>query len=79
MHDLSLRMVASVWYPLDYFKLSFGKSDSFKSIATFVSGRMQVDHSTNAPNLFEQLHTHLSPDALAQICSVILPIFKTSS
>lgn len=25
MRELSLRMVASVWYPLEYFKLSFGK------------------------------------------------------
>ena len=26
--DITLRMLANVWYPLDYFKLSFGKRDA---------------------------------------------------
>lgn len=60
MQDLSLRMVASVWYPLDYFKLSFGKQDGFKPIADFVSERIMVDNRPTAPNLFSQLNTRLS-------------------
>jgi hypothetical protein len=55
MHDLSLRMLASVWYPLDYFKLSFGNRDSFKPIATFVSQHLSVDNSPNAAPLIKQL------------------------
>ena len=31
MDDLAIQMVARVWYPLDYFKLSFGKQDGFKN------------------------------------------------
>ena len=60
MQDLSLRMVANVWYPLDYFKLSFGKQDGFKPIADFVSERITVDNRPTAPNLFSQLNTRLS-------------------
>ncbi|WP_232325940.1 HNH endonuclease domain-containing protein [Spirosoma montaniterrae] len=61
MRDLSLRMVANVWYPLDYFKLSFGKQDGFKPIADFVSERITVDNGPTAPHLFDQLNTRLSP------------------
>lgn len=28
--DLAMQMVADVWFPLDYYKLSFGKLDGFK-------------------------------------------------
>ena len=31
--ELSMNMLALVWYPLDYFKLSFGSADSFKPLA----------------------------------------------
>ena len=55
MQDLSLRMLANVWYPLDYFKLSFGKRDSFKPIANFISQHLVVDNSPSAPALLEQL------------------------
>lgn len=30
---LSMNMLALVWYPLDYFKLSFGSADIFKPLA----------------------------------------------
>ena len=67
MRDLSLRMVANVWYPLDYFKLSFGKQDGFKQIADFVSALITVDNRPTAPTLFHQLNAHLSPANLIQI------------
>ena len=67
MRDLSLRMVANVWYPLDYFKLSFGKQDGFKPIADFVSSRITVDNRPTAPSLFVQLNARLSASDLTQI------------
>jgi len=60
LRDLSLRMVAGVWYPLDYFKLSFGVDDGFKPIADFVSGHIQVDNRPSARPLFEQLGSGLA-------------------
>ncbi|MBC6606947.1 hypothetical protein H8B13_08970 [Hymenobacter sp. BT188] len=53
--ELSLRMLASAWYPLDYFKLSFGKQDGFQPIARFISTFITVDNSPKAPSLFAQL------------------------
>ncbi len=67
MRDLSLRMVANVWYPLDYFKLSFGKQDGFKPIADFVSERITVDNRPTAPNLFTQLNARLLATDLTQL------------
>ena len=57
MQDLSLRMLAGVWYPLDYFKLSFGRRDSFKLIAEFISQHLQVNNGPYAPSLLKQLGT----------------------
>lgn len=65
--DLSLRMIASVWYPLDYFRLSFGKQDGFKSIADHVTNLLTVDNSTNAPSLFRQLQSRLNERELEQV------------
>lgn len=65
MRDLCLRMMASVWYPLDYFKLSFGKQDSFKPLAASVSELISVDNRPSAPSLYQQLRTHLSENELS--------------
>ena len=67
MQDLSLRMIANVWYPLDYFKLSFGKQDGFKPIADFVSERITVDNRPTAKSLFSQINAGLSATDLAQL------------
>jgi hypothetical protein len=67
MNELALRMVASVWYPLDYYKLSFGKQDSFKEIANYVSSLYKVDNSINSKNLFEQINTNLEEKSIKSI------------
>lgn len=67
LRSLSLRMVAGVWYPLDYFKLSFGKQDGFRPIADFVSEHLVVDNRPTAPSLFVQLPQRLAPEVLAQL------------
>ncbi len=67
MNELALRMVASVWYPLDYYKLSFGKQDSFKEIANHVSTLYKVDNSVNSKSLFEQINSNLEENAIKSI------------
>lgn len=69
--DLALRMVANVWYPLDYFKLSFGKSDGFKKIAEYVSQKMTVDHSKKALSLFDQINSSLAEDELLSVSKMV--------
>ena len=55
IEDLCKRMVSSVWYPLDFFKLSFGKSDGFKTIADTIRKHLNIDNSINAPSVLEQV------------------------
>ncbi|MBU1820590.1 MAG: hypothetical protein KKG00_03635, partial [Bacteroidetes bacterium] len=63
--DLALRMLATVWYPLDYFKLSFGAQDGFKQVASLISSKIEIDNSLNAPNLLKQINLHFSVDEVA--------------
>lgn len=60
LNDLALRMIANVWYPLDYFKLSFGKQDGFKTISTLVTSKISIDNSVNSPSLLKQINAKLS-------------------
>ena len=41
--DIVIRMVANAWYPIHYFRLSFGKSDSLFDIV------MELQHITQIP------------------------------
>src|SRR5688572_11156023 len=59
LNDIALRMVANVWYPLDFFKLSFGKQDSFKAIANFLTSKIEIDNSINSLPLFQQIKIKL--------------------
>jgi HNH endonuclease len=65
--DLSLKMVANVWYPLNYYKLSFGVQDQFREVAQFISNRLTVNTKTNAPDLDSQLRTQLTDTELIGI------------
>lgn len=76
MRELSLRMVAGAWYPLDYFKLSFGKQDGFKPIAEFVSTLLLVDNRPTAPNLLTQLNQKLKPDELQQLTNRVAVLLR---
>jgi hypothetical protein len=66
MQELSMQMLASVWYPLDHFKLSFGKQDGFKAIAQRLSGSLRIDHGPSAPSLFQQVFSQLPPKEIDQ-------------
>lgn len=76
MRSLALRMVANVWYPLDYYKLSFGVDDGFKLIADFVSVHMQVDNRPAARPLFDQLQAGLGGDALAAVGQKVMGLLR---
>jgi hypothetical protein len=64
LDSLSIRMVSEVWYPLDYFKLSFGKQDSFKNISDFVSQKIPIDNSPKSEHIFSQINKKLNDSDL---------------
>lgn len=40
--DIVIRMVANAWYPIHYFRLSFGKNDSLFDIVTELQKETQI-------------------------------------
>lgn len=52
--DLLLaRMVASVWYPVNYFKLSFGKQDQLSKIVTLLGEQAQLAMDSAKPQVLQ--------------------------
>ena len=52
MSDLALRMVSLVWYPLDYYKLSFGKPWTKLLHSGFVMVSMEAVVNRHSDNKF---------------------------
>jgi hypothetical protein len=69
--DLAMRMVANVWFPLDYYKLSFGKQDGFKKVADYISVHMTVDPSPRASALEIQISHSLGEVEIRAIKSKV--------
>jgi hypothetical protein len=74
--ELSIRMLALAWYPLDYFKLTFGKQDSFKILALNISQNLTVDNSLTGKPLFDQINENLKPEEAEILAKQITDILK---
>ncbi len=74
--DIALRMLANVWYPLDYFKLSFGSQDGFKNAAKFVSSKITVDNHPNSPSLFVQIKQRFSERDLTELTQETKKLYR---
>lgn len=60
LEEIALQMLSYVWYPLDFFKLSFGKQDGFKSLANLINQKIKIDNSANSSSLYQQLNDNLT-------------------
>lgn len=74
--DLALRMLSLVWYPLDFYKLSFGKQDGFKSIAKSVSKLIHINSSPKEPDLFNILKQDIKPVVLNSVYQDIKKLIR---
>ena len=57
--DIVIRMVANAWYPIHYFRLSFGKSDSLFDIVMELQEITQIPIDANAESIIEALTDRL--------------------
>ena len=73
---LSMNMLALVWYPLDFYKLSFGSDDSFKRLAEEVTMHLNIDNGINSPSLLHQLQANLSLKVHKKLSKNITVILK---
>ena len=69
--DLAIQMVADVWFPLDYYRLSFGKQDGFRKVADYISAHMNIDASPRAPDLETQILQNLNEVEIRAINSKV--------
>lgn len=69
IEDLCEKMIESVWYPLNFFKLSFGSLDSFKNIADSINSIVDLE-SSKAP-LFHQINEKADEISRKQINAVL--------
>lgn len=53
--DIVIRMVANAWYPIHYFRLSFGKSDSLFNIVMELQRITQIPIDANAQTIIDAL------------------------
>ena len=69
--ELALRMISLAWYPLDFYKISFGRQDRFKNLAVLISSNMNVDSRPCAKSLYHQINknpdSHLRDSLKAKI------------
>lgn len=53
--DIVIRMIANAWYPVHYFRLSFGKSDSLFDIVIEIQHYLNIPIDANANNIIDVL------------------------
>lgn len=57
--DIVIRMVANAWYPIHYFRLSFGKNDSLFDIVTELQKETQIPIDASCEEVIRQLQERL--------------------
>ena len=64
--DIVIRMVANAWYPIHYFRLSFGKSDSLFDIVMELRKITRIPIDANAESIIETLTDRLEERQIHQ-------------
>ena len=69
--DIVIRMVANAWYPIHYFRLSFGKSDSLFNIVMELQRITQIPIDANADTIIEGLKTKLEDKRIKNLLNIL--------
>ncbi|MCM1218562.1 MAG: hypothetical protein NC548_29080 [Lachnospiraceae bacterium] len=65
--DIVIRMVANAWYPIHYFRLSFGKSDSLFNIVMELQRITQIPIDASAVTIIEELTDRLNDKQIKKL------------
>lgn len=63
VNDLLVRMIARVWYPTNYFRLSFGKQDRLGQMAVQIGAYANLPMDTKRHELINTMRTYLDQDS----------------
>ena len=69
--DIVIRMVANAWYPIHYFRLSFGKSDSLFDIVMELQHITQIPIDANAETIIEGIKDRLDDRRVMSLLSTL--------
>jgi len=60
INDLLARMIAGVWYPINYFRLSFGKQDRIGQMAVIVADHTNLSMDSNRQEVVHAIQKFLA-------------------
>ena len=69
--DIVIRMVANAWYPIHYFRLSFGKSDSLFDIVIELQRITQIPIDANADAIINGLKKSLENKRIKKLLNIL--------
>lgn len=69
--DIVIRMVANAWYPIHYFKLSFGKTDSLFEIVMELQQTTQIPIDANADTIIKGLKDRLPDKQIRKLLNTL--------
>lgn len=69
--ELVIRMVANAWYPIHYFRLSFGKSDSLFEIVTELQKETRLPIDANWKTIIEEFRARLNESSIRSRLKVL--------
>ena len=69
--DIVIRMVANAWYPIHYFRLSFGKSDSLFDIVMELQHITQIPIDANSQTIIDGLQSRLEDKQIKRLLNTI--------
>ena len=69
--DIVIRMVANAWYPIHYFRLSFGNSDSLFDIVIELQRMTQIPIDANADTIINGLKENLANKKIKKLLNIL--------
>lgn len=69
--DIVIRMVANAWYPIHYFRLSFGKSDSLFDIVMGLQKLTQIPIDSSKEHVVEELSKQLNETKVRSLLRIL--------
>ena len=69
--DVVIRMVANAWYPIHYFRLSFGKSDSLFDIVIELQQITQISIDANTETIINCIKERLEEKRIKRLLTIL--------
>lgn len=69
--DIVIRMVANAWYPIHYFRLSFGKSDSLFDIVMELQDITQIPIDAKKEDIIMELKANLNDKRIKDLLNIL--------